>query len=325
MFGFIDLQVNGYKGIEFSDIDLNEENFIYATREILKTGTAAFLPTLITSSREVYANSLAVISKVIKRDEFKDAILGIHLEGPFISKEVGAVGAHNPNDVHEASIEYFEQLQEMSDNNVKLLTIAAEVAGAKELCEYAAQHGVSVSLGHQMALDADVEKLAKAGAKALTHLGNGIPNLIDRHSNTLLAGLAQDELTAMIITDSHHLPDSLIKVIIKTKGVDKVIVVSDASPIAGLAPGRYNMLGNDAVLEENGLLHNPEKKCMVGSSAMMLDCMNYLASLDILSEEELLKVGFYNPLKMINVSPDRIRGEYNITYNKENKLFDIER
>ncbi len=325
MFGFIDLQINGYKGVEFSDINLNEESFIYATREILKTGTVAFLPTIITSSKEVYANCLAVMAKVIERDEFKDAILGIHLEGPFISKEAGAVGAHNPNDVHEASVEYFQQLQEMSGNNVRLLTIAAEVAGAKELCEYASQNGVTVSLGHQMALDADIDKLAKAGAKALTHLGNGMPNLIDRHSNTLLAGLAQDDLIAMIITDSHHLPASLIKVIIRTKGVDKVVVVSDASPIAGFAPGRYNMLGNDAVLEENGLLHNPEKKCMVGSSAMMLECMNYLASLNILSEEELWKVGFYNPLKMINVNPERIKGDYSITYNKENNVFDIER
>lgn len=325
MFGFVDLQVNGYKGIEFSDIDLSQDNFIYAAREILKTGTAAFLPTLVTSSKEVYEKSLTVISKVMKRDEFKDSILGIHLEGPFISKEPGAVGAHAANNVHEVSIEYFEQLQKMADGNVKLLTIAAEIPGAKELTQYASQRGVAVSLGHQMALDSDIKKVAKAGAKVLTHLGNGMPNLIDRHSNTFLAGLAQDDLTAMIITDSHHLPDSLIKVIIRTKGVDKIIVVSDASPVAGLKPGKYNMLGNEAVLEENGLFHNPVKKCMVGSSAMMFECMNYLASLDLLSEEELLKVGFYNPLKMINVDPDRIKGDYNIVYDKENKTFNIER
>ena len=150
-----------------------------------------------------------------------------------------------------------------------------------------------------------------------------MPNRVDRHRNTLLAGLANDDLISMIITDGHHLPDSLINTIIKAKDISNVIVVSDASPIAGLRPGKYYVSGNDAILEENGLLHNPEKKCMVGSSATMLECMNYLASLKLLSEEELARVGFYNPLRLIGVDADSIKNDRTINFDSKTNIFEI--
>src|SRR5699024_4982098 len=123
---------------------------------------------------------------------------------------------------------------------------------------YANERGMTVSLGHQMAAETDLRRLAHAGARSLTHLGNGIPHLLQRHDNPLLAGIANDDLTAMIISDGFHIPPSVIKIIIRTKGVSNICVVSDASPIAGLLPGEYQTLGNDVVLEESGLLHNPE-------------------------------------------------------------------
>ena len=94
--GFIDLQVNGFLGVDFSGSDLTEDKFVYACRELFKTGTAAFLPTLFTSPEEVYERNLPLISGVMNRDEFKGRLLGIHLEGPFMSSKPGAVGAHNP-------------------------------------------------------------------------------------------------------------------------------------------------------------------------------------------------------------------------------------
>ena len=111
--------------------------------------------------------------------------------------------------------------------------------------------------------------------------------------------MANDDLTAMIITDGHHLPADLIKCIVRVKGAERIIVTSDAAPIAGFPPGRYNCWGNDAVLEPDGLFHNPEKGCLVGSSASMKDCVNYLRSLNLLSEEELKMVSRTNQLKMI--------------------------
>ena len=103
----------------------------------------------------------------------------------------------------------------------------------------------------------------------------------------------------MIISDGHHLPGELVKIIIQTKGVDKVIITSDQAEATGFKPGRYHVLGNDAVLEPNGKLHNPVKKCLVGSASTIGMCMNFLESLNVWTEEELTKLGRTNALKYL--------------------------
>jgi N-acetylglucosamine-6-phosphate deacetylase len=221
--------------------------------------------------------------------------------------------------VRKPDVNFLDKLYDWTNEQVKLLTLAPEVEGAQELCKHARKLGISISLGHHMGTEADVGNLAYLGARALTHLGNGIPKVLPRHHNPLWAGLAQDALIAMIITDGHHLPPSIIKTIIRTKGASKIIVVSDASPIAGLPPGRYHTLGNEAVLEESGLLQNPETGYLVGSASTMRDCMNHLLSLDLLSFEELLDVGFYNPLRLIGLDPGKAKIEDTLLEYDERK------
>ncbi|SMO62720.1 N-acetylglucosamine-6-phosphate deacetylase [Fodinibius sediminis] len=305
--GFVDLQVNGYKGIDFSNPELTEEEFTAACHALLDHGTVAFLPTIITSSAETFERNLRLMARSIIDNDLRESIPGFHVEGPFISGEDGARGAHNAEWVRKPDINFLQKLDEWSGGNIKLLTIAAETEGADDLCRYATDNlGITVSLGHQMAGENDLDKLAHSGARSLTHLGNGIPRLLPRHHNPLWAGIGNDDLTAMIIADGHHLPPAILKAIIRTKGTSKIIVVSDASPIAGLPPGTYNTLGNDVILEESGLLHNPETGYLVGSSSSMLECMNYLKTLDLLSGEELARVGFYNPLELIGIAPSDV-------------------
>ncbi|MDX1640934.1 MAG: hypothetical protein R3220_04525 [Balneolaceae bacterium] len=299
--GFVDLQVNGYKGVDFSSSDLTREQFIHACEELIKTGTVIFLPTIISSSDEIYQQNLKLISEVIEQTDLKIHIPGIHLEGPFISTVDGARGAHQSKWIKKPDIQFLDQLVEWSGEKIKLLTLAAELEGADKLCRHATDIGITVSLGHQKAYEPDLVRLADAGAQLLTHLGNGIPQKIDRHENSIWAGLENDNLTAMIITDGHHIPHSLIKTVIRAKGVSKTIIVSDASPIAGLPPGNYSTLGNDVILKESGRLYNPVTGYMVGSSSIMIDCMNYLASLDFVTESDLLEMGFYNPIRQLKL------------------------
>ena len=296
-----DLQVNGYAGVDFSSSELSESDFVSACAKLVKHGVNAFLPTVITSSEAVYKRNLSLIARMSENVEIKKHILGIHAEGPFISNKSGAVGAHNPEWTKEPDIDFLKKMQEWSNGRIKILTIAAELPNAEKLCEYATQTGISVFLGHQDAQLSDLERLADAGAKAITHLGNGMPNMVNRHDNILQYSLACDKLTATIITDGHHLPSHLIKIIIKAKGIEKIAIISDASPVAGMPPGKYQISGNDAVLEENGLFHNPTKNCMVGSSATMVECIKYMDSLGILTKEQLQKVVYHNPLKLINL------------------------
>lgn len=319
--GFVDLQVNGFKGISFSDLDLTEERFVYACKSLIEEGTVAFLPTIITAPLEVYEQNLRLIAKAMRRDDLKKHILGIHVEGPFISEKDGARGAHNIDWVRKPDKQLLDKLHLWADGKIKMLTISADLERTDELCRHAVDLGITVSLGHQLATEDDLERLANSGARSLTHLGNGLPNILPRHKNPLWAGLANDDLIAMIITDGHHIPPSIIKSVIRTKGISKVVVVSDAAPIAGLPPGRYNTLGNDVILDESGFLHNPEKGHLVGSSATMLDCINYLASLDLMNKEDLLKVGFYNPLKLINIDPSRIPGLTSLNFDETQYKF----
>lgn len=321
--GFVDLQVNGFLGVGFEDKDLTEERLIFACKELVRHGTIAFLPTIITSPPEVLEQNLKLIAKVMKRDDLKDHVLGAHVEGPFISKVDGARGAHNIDWVRKPDIALLDAMYEWSEGNVKLLTIAAELEGAEALCQHAVELGITVSLGHQMATNAEIIKLTKAGARSLTHLGNGLPKLISRHENPIWAGITNDDLTAMIITDGHHLPLPVLKTIVRAKDLSQLVVVSDASPIAGLPPGRYVTLGNEAILDASGGLYNPDTGYFVGSSYIMIDCMNYLASIQLLSLEQMIQLGFYNPLQLLNIDPASIKSDFSIGYDTFKKRFAI--
>ena len=295
---YIDLQINGYMGVDFSDPTLTADQFLTTADHIFQSGTVLFLPTIVTSSREVYLRNLSIMRKAAESRGLLKNIPGAHLEGPFISRKPGAVGAHIPDFVHEPDCTFFDEIMDASEGFVSLLTVAAEVPGVETLISHAKKSGVLVSCGHQLAQSADLARAAKAGAELLTHLGNGCPNLLDRHNNMIWAGMANDALTAMIIADGHHLPADLVKCIIRCKGVDKVIITSDAAPIAGFPPGRYQCWGNDAILEPNGKFHNPEKGCLVGSSVCVRQCADFLASIGY-SEDEITMMTYTNPLRML--------------------------
>jgi len=276
------------------------------------SGCIAFLPTLITSSRHAYATILPRFAALIREPEFRPNLLGLHLEGPFISSEPGAVGAHDANHVVPASVEAFQEMQEWAQGNIRLLTIAAEVPNAAELCRYCAANGTAVSLGHQMATIEQIEALAGAGATLGTHVANGIPNMIHRHHNAIWGLLAEDCITAMLITDGHHLPYHILKAMIRAKGPDKVIVTSDIVSVGGLAPGDYSgaaiglAAGETVRLEPTGKLHMPSRECLAGSGSTMLQCMDHLRAMGVLGERELWQVGFGNPLRALGLKREDV-------------------
>lgn len=320
--GLVDLQVNGYIGVDFSSDELTEADCVRAARCMLERGCTAFLPTVITSSPERYARNLPLLGRVIRREEFAGRLLGIHLEGPFISAADGVRGVHNAEWIREPDVGLLDKMIDWADGLIKLLTIAADVEGAADLARHASTRGITVGLGHQ---DADAEQLADladAGARMLTHLGNGMPLTVGRHDNVIWSGLANDALYAALITDGHHLPAEVIKVMIRAKGPDKCVIVSDASPLAGMGPGDYRTLGNKARLEASGYLHNPETGYMVGSSATLIDCMNYLASLRLVHPQDLLAMAWDNPLSLLNVESDEVASVAGLYFDEQRGLFE---
>jgi N-acetylglucosamine-6-phosphate deacetylase len=312
--GFVDLQVNGYLGTDFSSPELTAESFRIACLKLLAHGTAVFLPTMVTSPEETYRRNLSLMAQVMDESEFAGRLPGFHIEGPFISAEPGAVGAHNPAWVVAPDIGLLDRMIEWSGNRIRMLTVAAEIPGMDRLIRHAQGRGITVALGHHLAVGEDLSRAADAGAKALTHLGNGVPNILPRHPNPIWAGLADDRLQMMVIADGHHLPAGVIKAMLRAKGIEKSIVVSDASSLAGMPPGRYETLGNLAVLEPDGLLHNPEKGCLVGSSYTMLECMNFLARQGWYDLDILDRLGARNALELIGLDPSGRRAGPGMEY-----------
>ena len=183
-----------------------------------------------------------------------------------------------------------------------MLTLAPELPGAGELIRHARSRGVHVSLGHHLADRDTIDRACGNGATAVTHLGNGIPNQIARHPNPLWDQLDEDRLSAMLIVDGHHLPDAFVRVVARVKGPDRLILVSDAAPVAGLGPGRYEVLEQEAVLEKSGRLWNPREEHLIGSSACALECVNRLAAVSAFTETELWRVGRDNALALVGRS-----------------------
>lgn len=306
--GFVDLQVNGYAGVNFSDETLTDEQVSRVARELYARGTLAFCPTVITSSVATYRGVLPVLARAIQTQPQppvgRSLLLGIHLEGPFISPQVGAVGVHPQEFVIPPSVGFLDELDSLADGQIALLTVAPEQPGALDVIQRAVQMGIAVSIGHTLANAVQVRAAIQAGARFSTHLGNGLPNQIHRHHNPLWPQLAAPELSAMLITDGHHLPDEMIAAILAAKGVPRTLVTSDASPAAGCPPGEYSFFGTRVLLEPSGLLRSPERQTLAGSSAAMLDCMNTMARLGRWSAQELWQLGRDNPLAALGMTAD---------------------
>lgn len=297
--GFVDIQQNGYIGIHFSSMDLTLEKVREVTRYLAKAGTTAYCPTVCTGPMDMYRHNLPILASAMRDKELKPHLLGIHLEGPFISPLEGARGAHPQEHIIKPDVDTFKRFQEWAGGQVALLTLAPEVEGALPLIRYASENGTVVSFGHHLADDNAMEAAVQAGARLCTHLGNGMPNMINRHQNPLWWQLACDDLLSTFITDSHHLPADYIKVALRAKTTKRFIVVSDATDVGGLKPGVYNFQGHEVVLEPSGRIGFKGTPYLAGSSATMLQCMNFLASLNLLTEKELWAVGRDNPLRLL--------------------------
>ena len=298
---WVDLQVNGYAGVDFNAPGLTVEAVRAVVARLAADGTAAFLPTLVTGDPEAVIATIRTVVAARKRHaECERAIPGFFLEGPFISPEPGAVGTHPVEWVRPPDLALFGRFQDAAEGLVKIVNVAAEISGMPDFVRALSAQGIVVSLGHQMATSpAQLEPCLAAGARAFTHLGNAIPNLVNRHDNIVFSALVEDRASVMFIPDGHHLPDTMLKLYARAVPLKRLIAVSDAQYPAGMPPGEYEVCGAHARLEPDGLLWNPARNCLVGATAPMAKMMALLRERIGFTEAECLAVGRDNPLELI--------------------------
>ncbi|MCX7787227.1 MAG: amidohydrolase family protein [Spirochaetes bacterium] len=251
--GFFDLQINGHRGIDYSGEDLTPEKVLEVCHSVARTGTTRHLATIITRPRERILANLRVLTEARKQYPFvRDSIVGVHLEGPFISEEDGPRGAHNRDFVRDPDIGEFEEWQDAAEGTIRLVTLAPERKGAIPFIQHLRQRGVVAAIGHTGASAEIIQEAIRSGASLSTHLGNGSHAQIPRLRNYIWEQLAADELYASFICDGFHLPPSVMKVFTRAKGIERIILVSDVAFLAGLKPGFYKWGHLDVELHPDG-------------------------------------------------------------------------
>jgi N-acetylglucosamine-6-phosphate deacetylase len=273
--GLVDLQINGFGGIEFNDRELTPEKVRQVALSQDAFGVTAFLATCTTDSHEVLRHALATIAAAVRElPEVRARIPGIHLEGPYISTDDGPRGAHPRQHVRTPDWDEFRRFQDAAEGRIKLLTISPEYASSPSVISRVASSGVLVAIGHTKATSDQIQAAVDAGARMSTHLGNGAHPMIRRHPNYIWDQLAEDRLVASLIVDGHHLPPAVVKSMIRAKTTERIVLVSDVTSMGGMPPGRYQTgLGELEVLPSGKLVPAGQPDILAGASLPIHACV----------------------------------------------------
>ena len=268
--GFLDVQVNGFNGIDYSLNDLRADQIEVLVLRLAQSGTTKHTPTFVTMPNERLLRNLKLLVDTMEKNETVNAgIAGFHIEGPFISSEDGPRGAHDKKHTRSPDFSLFEEWQRAAKGNIKYITLAPELPGSLEFIKAAAKTGVKVSIGHTAASPEQIREAIIAGASCSTHLGNGSHAQLPRLKNYIWEQMAADSLWASIICDSFHLPQPVVKVISRAKGLQRLFLVSDAALLGGYKPGLYKWGDIDVEVFADGHLGIPGTGALAGASHML--------------------------------------------------------
>ena len=300
--GFFDVQVNGYKGLDYSRAGLTATDVEQMVRNLAPSGTTRHIPTIITNSQERICQNLETIARAVREQALvAAAIPGIHIEGPFISAEDGPRGAHDPSFVRDPSIAELDEWIEASHNLLRVVTLAPERDKAIPFISYAVSKGIVVSIGHTGATPEQIREAVDAGATLSTHLGNGSHAMLPRLKNYLWEQLANEHTWAGIIADGYHLPDSVLKVFAKAKGLDRIVLVSDVAFLGGYDPGRYNW-GNIAVeVYPDGHLGLADTPFLAGAGHLLDTCIPRFAAAAGIPLAQSVALATGNPERLLGL------------------------
>ncbi len=268
--GFLDIQVNGYDGSDYSLENLDRRHIERIIRSLAASGTARHVPTIVTSPRERILRNLRKITDARRASPLIDAaIAGIHIEGPFISGEDGPRGAHDPKYVRDPDFGEFQEWQDAAEGLIRIVTVAPEREGALEFIKKITGTGVIAAIGHTAAQPETIREAIAAGCTLSTHLGNGSHAALPRLRNYIWEQLADDRLSASLISDGFHLPEAVVRVILRAKGMERLILVSDVALLGGSKPGLYRWGNLDVQVFDDGHIGLPGTTFLAGAAHLL--------------------------------------------------------
>jgi N-acetylglucosamine-6-phosphate deacetylase len=295
--GFVDLQVNGYAGFDLNAQQISTDTVIGLVDAMLAKGVTCFAPTLITAPEEGICGRLKVIAEA-RRLDFKVAacVPFVHVEGPHISPLDGYRGAHPADAVRPPSIAEFDRWQEAAGGIVGMVTMSPHFGKSAEHIAALVKRGVHVAIGHTHASPEQIRCAVDAGARLSTHLGNGIAQEIPRHRNPIWSQLADDRLTATFIADGHHLPQDVLKVMLRAKTVGRSALVSDSVALAGMPAGTYTApVGGRVELRADGRLCVLGSELLAGCTASLTQCIGHVVRMTEMPLKDAIVMVTANP------------------------------
>jgi N-acetylglucosamine-6-phosphate deacetylase len=299
--GFVDLQVNGFAGVDFNDPSTPVNEIGRALDAMFATGVTRCLPTVITGPPNAMISSLRNLRRAQMELPHGRAIAGFHVEGPHIGPEDGPRGAHPARWVRPPDIDEFARWQEATGGNIRLVTMSPHWPHAPAYISAIRKAGVVVSIGHT---DANAERIASAvdaGATLSTHLGNAACRMVPKFPNCLWDQLAEDRLSASFIVDGLHLDSSFLRVALRTKSVERTILVTDAASPAGAVTGHYRLGVLDLELtgDDRVVLTGTQK---LAASALRMDsAIANLVRIGGMSVRDAIRTATTNPALLIGL------------------------
>lgn len=305
--GLVDLQINGFQGVDFNHFPFNEQDVLRATHALWQQGVTSYLPTVITAQPEDIAQAMQRLASACEQHvDVAQAVVGFHLEGPFISPQDGPRGAHPLEAICAPDVALFDSWQQAAQQRIRLLTLSPEWPSSVALIEHCVARQVRVAIGHTAASPEQIHAAVTAGATLSTHLGNGAHLQLPRHPNYIWQQLAEDALAATLIADGEHLPPEVLKVFLRAKG-EQALLVSDVTCFAGQPPGIYDSaIGGRVQLSASGRLSMADApQLLAGSARGLLDGVNFLLRHKLASLPQALDMASRYPARQLDLPQQR--------------------
>lgn len=301
--GWLDIQINGYEGYDPNAPGADAEVTSAMARALWRHGIAASCPTICTESESRILEGIAGIVAGCASDPLiARSVIGIHVEGPHIAREDGPRGAHPLRHVRPPDVAEYRRWQEAAGGLIRIITLSPEYPEAVPYIRAIVADGVLASIGHTAATGDQIRAAVDAGARWSTHLGNGAHAMIRRHPNYIWDQLAEDRLSAGFIFDGHHLPPSVMKTVVRAKGIERTVLVSDAVSIAGLAPGPYRLADGAAVeLSTTGRLELAGTPYLAGAVTALPTCVANAVRYGGVTLSEAVRMVTANPARLLGL------------------------
>ena len=312
--GFIDLHIHGSNG--FDVMDATPEALSGLARALPKEGTTSFLAATITQTERAISNALQNV-RVFESGDEEAELLGIHLEGPFISPQ--QAGAQPVEHIIDPSFAIFRKWQEASGNRIKLVTLAPERNGGTELIKELVRTGVIASIGHSDATYEEVQEATEAGVKHVTHLYNRMSPFHHRQPGVVGAALLNEGLMVEVIADFIHSHEQSIVLAYQQKGADRLMLITDAMRAKGLLPGTHDLGGQNVEVDlQAARLPNGR---LAGSVLTMTQAAKNIQSVTNCSPSELVAMTSANAARQLGLSN---KGRINVGCDADLVIIDKE-